>query len=140
MLSLWIPSMLLKPRFGEFLTFFSKNAQAVVSSIRSVGYIFGSCLVGLLSFVLTPVYAWTCMRTTEMPQLYSSPLACCAHDFHNILSLCRVQGIRKLWVNIICFFPLVHSVLRNSNLSICPHTKENKVATLFSQTRRKFLF
>lgn len=60
--------MLLKPRFGEFLTFFfsPKNAQAVVSSIRPIGYIFGSCLVGLLSFVLTPVCAWTCMRTTAL--------------------------------------------------------------------------
>lgn len=111
--------MLLKLRFGEFLTFFfPKNAQAVVSSIRPIGYIFGSCLVGLLSFVRTPVCAWTCVHTTEMPQLYNSPLARCAHGFHNIVSVCRVQGIRKILVNIICFFPLVHSILMNLNLPI----------------------
>lgn len=126
-------SLLLKPGFGEFLTsffFFYKNAQAVVSSIRPTGYIFGSCLLGLLSFVITPACACACMRTTEMPQLCSSPLARCV--FHNIVSVCHVQSVPKLLANIICFFPAFHSFLRfRSEMFIYFLTERKKLQPRF---------
>lgn len=142
MRSLWIPIIAFKTRIwwvSDFFFFFYKNAQAVVSSIRPTGYIFGSCLLGLLSFVITPACACACMRTTEMPQLCSSPLARCV--FHNIVSVCHVQSVPKLLANIICFFPAFHSFFKIQirNVHLFPNIKK-KVAALFLQARRKFLF
>lgn len=102
-------SLLLKPGFGEFLTFFFfffyKNAQAVVSSIGPMGYIFGSCVLGLLSFVITPVCACTCTRTTETPQLCNSLLARCAHVFHRTDNVCRVRVYLNCQLTALVSFP-----------------------------------
>lgn len=135
-------SLLLKPGFGEFLTFFFyKNAQAVVSRIGPMGYIlvavhWGCCLLWLRPCV--PVLHAHNWNTAALQFSVSTSCTC----FSSYCQCLPCQGVSKLPVNSTCFFPVARSFLRfRSEMSIdSPASLKKKAATLFLQTRGKSLF